>query len=258
MAYAFEGTMAEVCSCNVICPCWGGQEPEKGSCEGVLVYRIERGISAGVDVGGVTYAILLRFSGNMWKGNWRVVLYIDDKATSAQYEAVLKAVTGQLGGPLADMARLVGEVVSIERASITFEFAKGHSRLCIGPAIEANIEPLIGATGQQTTMYDTAFTTIPGSPAYVGKASTFRANVPQYGFSIDLKGHSAILSVFRFVASTPPSSLASTPLPSEMLPYPPPLPYPWPPTWQSFHAGSGLGQTSQGHIPSGPMGPHHR
>jgi hypothetical protein len=191
----------------------------------------------------------------MWQGNWSVVLYIDDKATNAQYEAVLKAVTGQLGGPLADMARLVGKVVSIERAAITFEFAKGHSRLRIGPAIEANIEPLIGATGQQTTMYDTAFTTIPGAPAYVGKASTFRANIPQYGFNIDLKGHNAILSVFRFVALAPTFPLPFPPLPLEMLPYPPPFPYPWPPTWPSFHPGSGPGLTSQGHIPPTSMGP---
>ena len=39
--------------------------------------------------------------------------------------------------------------------------------------------------------------TIPGSPAYVGKASIYRVNVP--GFQIDLKGHNAVSGSFRFV-----------------------------------------------------------
>ncbi len=39
---------------------------------------------------------------------------------------------------------------------------------------------------------------IPGSAAYVGKASTLKANVPSHGFSIDLQGHSAVQTSFRF------------------------------------------------------------
>jgi hypothetical protein len=153
-----------------------------------------------VDVAGLTYAILLHLPGNVLQGNWRVVLYIDDKATNAQHEALLKALTGKLGGPLADIAQLVGEVAGVERAAMTFEFAQGNGRLRVGPAIEANMEYLRGATGQPMTMHDTVFTTIPGSPVYVGKAPTFRANASQYGFSINLQGHSAVQGAFRFAA----------------------------------------------------------
>ena len=200
MAYAFEGKMLEVCSCDVICPCWAGQDPDGGTCEGVLAYHIDRGTIDGVDVTGLNYAILLHLPGNVLQGNWRIVVYVDDKATDTQHEALLKALTGQLGGPLADLAQLVGEVAGVERATITFEFEQGNGRLRVGPAIEANMESLRGATGQPMTMHDTVFTTIPGSPMYVGKAPMFRANVSQYGFSIDLQGHSAVQGAFRFAA----------------------------------------------------------
>jgi len=200
MAYAFEGKMLEACSCNVICPCWAGQDPDGGTCEGVLAYHIDRGTIDGVDVGGLTYALLLHLPGNVLQGNWRVVVYIDDKATNVQHEALLKALTGKLGGPLADIAQLVGEVAGVERAVMMFEFEQGNGRLRVGPAIEANMESLRGATGQPMTMHDTVFTTVPGSPVYVGKASTFRANASQYGFCIDLQDHSAIQGEFRFAA----------------------------------------------------------
>jgi hypothetical protein len=200
MAYAFEGQMIEVCSCNVICPCWAGQDPDGGTCEGVLAYHIDRGTIDGVDVAGLNYAILLHLPGNVLQGHWRIVVYVDDKATDAQYEALLKALTGKLGGPLADIAQLVGEVAGVERAAITFESTQGNGRLQVGPAIAATMEALRGATGQPMAMHDTVFTTIPGSPAYVGKAPMFRANASQYGFHIDLQGQSSVHGEFRFAA----------------------------------------------------------
>jgi hypothetical protein len=200
MAYAFEGKMLEVCSCKVICPCWAGQDPDGGTCEGVLAYHIDRGTIDGVDVTGLNYAILLHLPGNVLQGNWRIVVYVDARATEAQYEALLKALTGKLGGPLADIAQLVGEVAGVERAAITFDLEHGSGHLQVGPAIAATMEALRGATGQPMTMHDTVFTTIPGSPMYVGKAPTFRAQVSQYGFSIDLQGHSSVQGAFRFAA----------------------------------------------------------
>jgi hypothetical protein len=71
---------------------------------------------------------------------------------------------------------------------------KGH--LKVGQAIDAVLEPYKGATGKETTLHDTIFTTIPGSPAYVGKASQYRANAP--GFKIDLRNHNAVSGRFRF------------------------------------------------------------
>jgi hypothetical protein len=47
-------------------------------------------------------------------------------------------------------------------------------------------------------MHDTVFTTIPGSPAYVGKATNYTVNAP--GFNINLQGHNAVSGSFRFVA----------------------------------------------------------
>lgn len=198
MAYQIEGTLFEVCTCNILCPCWVGEDPDGGTCDGLLGWRVEKGTVNRVDVSGVTIAMVAHIPGNIMKGNWRAMVYVDEKATPQQEEALLNVFTGKLGGPIADMAKLVGEVVGVERVPITTSLEGGKGTITIGRNIEARMEPFKGATGQSTTLHDTMFTTIPGSPAYAGKAPRYRANVPALGLNINLQGHNAVQGSFRF------------------------------------------------------------
>ncbi len=198
MVYQLEGKMLEVCTCNILCPCWVGEDPDGGACKGVNAWYIEKGNIDGLDVSGLTFGWLVHIPGNILKGSWRAVLYVDDKATPKQQEALLNAWTGKLGGPLADIAKLIKDVVAVERVPITFEVEKGKGKFKLGQAMEAEMAPFQGATGQPTSLHETVFTTIAGSPAYVGKASYYKANVPKLGFNISLKDHNAIQGSFRF------------------------------------------------------------
>jgi hypothetical protein len=103
-----------------------------------------------------------------------------------------------LGGPIADLAKLIGEVVGVERAPITFQVEGVKGTLRIGRVAEAQLAPFQGGGGQPTALHDTIFTTIPGSPAYVGKAELFRSNQQQLGHRINVRGHNAIQGAFRF------------------------------------------------------------
>lgn len=200
MAYQLEGRLLEACNCKVVCPCWVGEDPDHGICEGVIAWCVDKGTVNGVDVSGLTLAVMAHIPGNVLKGNWRVVVFVDGKATPQQREALLNVWTGKLGGPVADLVQLVGEVVGVEQVPISFAVEGGKGTLKIGEAIRAEMAPLQGATGQTTTLQDTVFTTIPGSPAYVSKASTYRVNMPNYGFNIDLQNQNAIQGSFRFQA----------------------------------------------------------
>jgi hypothetical protein len=201
MAYELEGQLLEVCTCNTLCPCWVGEDPDGGTCDGVLSWHIDKGSVNGTDVSGRTLSILAHIPGNILEGNWRVVVYVDDGATDDQQQALLDVWTGKLGGPVADLAQLVGEVLAVERAPVIFQVEGKEiaGRFAIGNAIEAELEPFRGASGEPTAMYDTIFTTIPGSPAYPGKATTYKVDVAQHGFEIDLEGHNAVSGTFRFV-----------------------------------------------------------
>ena len=198
--YELEGRLLEVCTCEVICPCWVGMDPDGGTCDSALGWHIDHGTIQGVDVSGLTIALSVHIPGNVLKGNWRALVYVDDQATQAQQDALLAVFTGKLGGPIADLASLIGEVVGLERVPITFTVEGGKGTLGIGQNVQAELVPLTGPTGEATTLHESIFSTIPGSPAYVSRAEHFSSKVPALGHDVDLQNHNAVQGTFRFVA----------------------------------------------------------
>src|SRR6266704_4233045 len=198
--YQLDGRLLEVCSCDVLCPCWVGADPDGGTCDAAVGWHIDTGTIQGVDVSGLTFAISVHIPGNIMKGNWRALAYVDDKATQPQQAALLAVFTGQLGGPIADLASWIGEVVGVERVPITFTVQHGKGTLIIGQRVQAELVPLTGPTGEPTTLHESVFSTIPGSPAYEGRAQYYRSKVPALGHDLDVQNHNTIQGTFRFDA----------------------------------------------------------
>jgi hypothetical protein len=197
MRYSLQGRLLEVCDCGVLCPCWIGADPDNGTCESALAYRIDTGVIEGVDVSGLTFAVAAHIPGNILAGGFTVVRYLDDRASEAQAAAMLRAFSGELGGPLADGARLVGEVLAVKRARIIFTVEGGQGELRIDDVVDIAMAPFTGPDGSTTTLNNSIFSTIPGSPAYVSRAHHYTATVPELGWRIDLKGRNAIQGHFH-------------------------------------------------------------
>ena len=198
MAYNLDGSLLEVCTCNILCPCWVGEDPDNGDCQSIMAWHFDKGTIDGVDVAGLTFAGVMDIPGNVLAGNWRAMVYIDDKSSPEQEEALLNLYTGKLGGPVADLVKLIGEVVGVERVPIKFELDGVSGSVKIGDAAEAELVAFKGATGKESALYDTVFTTVPGAPAYVGKATTYKANVPALNININLQDHNAVSGPFHF------------------------------------------------------------
>jgi hypothetical protein len=200
MGYSLEGQLLEVCDCNVLCPCWIGEDPDNGTCQSALAYHIEKGTIDGIDVSGLNFANAVFIPGNVLAGNWRAIRFVDDRASPEQEAAMLAVFRGQKGGPLQDLAGLVGEEVAARRARISYEVTEGKGKLTIGDGVMAEMEPYRGPSGEVTKLVESIFSTIPGSPAYVSKASRFRMVQPEIGVDLDLAGHNAIQGEFRLQA----------------------------------------------------------
>lgn len=200
MAYHLEGRLLEVCDCRVLCPCWIGEAPDNGTCKGMNAYHFEKGDVNGVDVAGRTIVFMVAIPGPVLEGNWKAAVYIDDKATDRQQQALLDVYTGKLGGPVADLVKLVGEVISVEKVPISFDVHQGRGSMRVGDVGSADLEPYLGPDGSNTVLTNSIFSTVPGSPAYVGKASSYKAKNPRLGINLNLTGHNAIQSTFRFDA----------------------------------------------------------
>ncbi len=87
-----------------------------------------------MDVSGLGVA-LLASTGDDEK--WRAVIHIDERATPVQHDALLKLVTGQLGGAFAELATLIGDVIAIERSPIRIDLDGHNARLSVGTALDA-------------------------------------------------------------------------------------------------------------------------
>ncbi len=187
MAYQLEGRSLEACTCEGYCPCWAGHEHE--GCGTVLSWHIDSGTIEGVDVSGRAVAIAANTTCSSVAngGAARAPLYVDEEATPDQEEALLKAWSGKLGGPVADLAQLFGEVTGTERAPIVFSVDGGKGTLAIGQEIKADTAPLWEAEGRGHTIHGNVLSTASGSTV-------------EWSEDPPSQGHDAVQVSFRFEA----------------------------------------------------------
>ena len=81
VVYDLTGTLLEACSCNVLCPCWIGEDPDGGKCNGLIAWHLDEGTINGVDVSGCTLAGAALIPGNVLQGGWKVAFFLNDDAT---------------------------------------------------------------------------------------------------------------------------------------------------------------------------------
>lgn len=196
--YDLKGDLIEACSCMAPCPCWVADDPDGGSCNSFTGYYIREGNVGDVDVSGLAVVSLVQIPGNVYDGNWREVLFVDANASDEQCEALLDAIQGRLGGPLADLAELIGERVATYRVPIEYTINDGRGRVRVahphgdGFAIDAEMEPFRGPDEQPTRLVNSAWSTIPGNEALIGKATHNRIAVGEHGMEWEYEGRNSI------------------------------------------------------------------
>lgn len=185
-AYDLRGDLIEACSCMGPCPCWVGDDPDDGRCNSFTGYHFNSGTARGVDVSGITTVSLVQIPGNVADGNWREVMFISDNATNEQQDALMDALQGRLGGPLADLAALITDRVATHKVPIEYTIANGTGVVKVGHpsgqgfAIDAIMEPYRGPDGEPTKLVNSSWNTIPGNEALVGKASHNKIALPEH------------------------------------------------------------------------------
>jgi hypothetical protein len=94
-------------------------------------------------VSDLSVVLVLDAPQQMSEGNWRVGMFMDDRASDEQAEKLGGIFSGQMGGPLANVVPLISENLGMEVASIEhFDDGLRH-RVKVGDAIEMEIEDLV-------------------------------------------------------------------------------------------------------------------
>jgi hypothetical protein len=145
MAWQLSGSYAETCSCELMCPC--NLSFDHGAtydyCRATLVFDIHEGEIDGTDVAGVPVVVIIDTPKVMTDGNWKLGMFVDERASDEQMDKLVKVFGGQLGGPMAGLAGLVGEVVGVERAAVAIDHDGLRHGVRVGDAIEFEIQDIV-------------------------------------------------------------------------------------------------------------------
>jgi hypothetical protein len=145
MSWTLRGSYVETCSCDLICPC--NASFDHGAtydyCRVTLVFNIKEGEIEGTDVGGLKVAAIADTPKVMTEGNWKLGMFVDENATDEQMEKLTAVFGGQLGGPMAGLVPLVGEMLGVERVPIEVVDDGLRHSVKIGDSIDFEIEDIV-------------------------------------------------------------------------------------------------------------------
>jgi hypothetical protein len=199
MAWKLDGTYFETCSCDVVCPCTTSFElgADYDYCRVVLVFHVGDGDVEGTDVSGLTVAAVADTPKVMTEGNWRLGVFIDAAASDEQAEKLGGVFSGQLGGPMAALAPLIGEQLGVERAPIEVREEGLRHAVRIGDAVDFEIEDIVpfgvetGEPARLSGVFHPA-----GSELTIARAT--RSTISAFGIEYD--GASAFSHAFHWAA----------------------------------------------------------
>src|SRR6476620_9415330 len=126
MSWSLKGSYVETCSCELMFPC-----------------NIREGEIEGTDVSGLKVVAIADTPKVMTEGNWRLGMFVDEHASDEQMQKLTGVFGGQMGGPMAGLAPLVGEMLGVERARIEVVDDGLRHSVRVGDAIDFEIEDIV-------------------------------------------------------------------------------------------------------------------
>jgi len=200
MAWKLEGTYFENCNCDWVCPCTVTSFASPGTeerCQVILNYHVDRGEVDGVDVSGMTVAMVADTPGRMTDGKWRLGLIIDEKASAEQADKLGAVFSGKAGGPIAALAPLVGEILGIERASMEYRDRGRKHSVRIGDLVDLEVEDWVPEGQSEPTRLSGVNHP---SNSTVAIAKPTRSRIKVFGMEFHNDGRSAFSAPFKWSA----------------------------------------------------------
>jgi hypothetical protein len=191
VAWNLRGNYVETCSCELMCPC--NLSFDHGAtydfCRATLAFELREGEVEGTDIGGLNVVAIIDTPKVMTDGNWRLGVFVDERASDEQADKLVQVFTGQLGGPMAGLAPLVGEVLGVERTRIEVVHDGLRHAVRIGDAVDFEVEDIVpfGVETGEPVRFDGMFHPV-GSDLTMAEATRSQIN----GFGIQYEGKTGL------------------------------------------------------------------
>jgi hypothetical protein len=96
--WSLEADYLQACNCEYGCPCEFEAPPSHGNCDGVGIWRINRGSYGDTKLDGLCLGFVAHWPKAIHLGGGTGGFVIDERADAAQREALLKIASGEAGG----------------------------------------------------------------------------------------------------------------------------------------------------------------
>ena len=200
MAWHLQGTYIENCNCDVVCPCGasGFSVPaDNDRCNAVLAWHIDSGEVDGMDVSDLSVVLVIDVPQQTWEGNWRVGMFMDERASEEQAQKLGGIFSGQMGGPIANVVPLISENLGMEAASIEHNDDGRRHRVKVGDAIDVEIEDLVSPFDPDGPLPKLTETKHPAN-SDLTPARTLSARVQGLGIDYSADGKSGFSTSFSW------------------------------------------------------------
>ncbi len=194
--WRLEGRYFETCNCETACPCIWLAEPSEGQCKLLVAWHIETGHYQAVGLDDLNVALACFAPGNMIEGGWQAALYLDQRASPKQTEALQTIFSGQAGGHLAMLMQLVEGVWGIRQVEIDYHDDDRAPRLRIPGIAEAAIESIPGIAGGDSRIENPPLCVVPSHPSVVARAKHYRYH--DHGQDWEFSGRNGFHSPFVY------------------------------------------------------------
>ena len=142
-SYRIKADNIEACNCQHGCNCQFTGYPNEGKCEFIIGFNVTDGRVGDVSMKGVRAAVAAKYPKAIHEGNGHVVLFIDDKASDEQAQALATLMSGQLGGmPWEALAGTIGKFEGPIRKPVEITVAGVESVVRVPGAIELQLTPI--------------------------------------------------------------------------------------------------------------------
>jgi hypothetical protein len=153
------------------------------------VFAIREGDIDGTAVGGLNVAAIADTPKVMTDGNWKLGVFVDERASDEQLEKLVGVFSGQMGGPMAGLAPLVGELLGVERAAIDVVDDGLRHSVRVGEVIDFEIQDIVpfGVETGQPVRFEGMFHPV-ASNLTIAEATRSRINA----FGIEYEGKTGL------------------------------------------------------------------
>jgi hypothetical protein len=194
--WKLDGHVILACNCDFGCPCNFNGLPTPGKCEGNWNWYIESGRFGDISLDGLTIGVAVNWPGAIHEGNGDAIVVLDERANEAQRDALMKLVSGQVGGPWKIISTTISKVNGPEFARFEVKVDGFRSSVHAGDFLTLVMEPVrnktTGAEVHPRAILPEGFVF---KDAELGASSTFKVSGP---VSFDHSGRYAAAAEFHY------------------------------------------------------------